>query len=97
MKTKIVTIHNWDGSKYDVEAPEKAKYIGIYCNTGHICFYGRKPRVGHMGYGDMEDIIRWPTGTCYASPTCPEDNLPMHDGYGRDGMPYELILKIEEA
>lgn len=91
MKTKTVTIHNWDGSKYDIEVPAITRYVGIYSDSGDIACYRRKPRLDSGGYGRNEDIIG------YSPQECPYKNLPFHDGYNRDGNPPELILKIEEV
>lgn len=90
MKTKTVTIHNWDGSKYEVEAPVEANYLGILSHTGHICFYKKRPKLTG-GYYNVRDVMSClPMG-------CPVENLPCLDGYGKDGNPSELLLKIEEV
>jgi hypothetical protein len=91
MKTKTVTIYNWDGSKYDVEAPAQAKYIGILSNLGIIRFYRRKPALNGGYYAPSPYRI----GQSIHG-VCPEKNLPCHDGYGTGEMPDELLLKIEE-
>ena len=102
MKTKTVTIHNWDGSKYDVEAPAPTKYIGILSHTGVFCFYSRKPKLGWDGYYvDDDSYLDDSDGRkVYA----PDENCPCHDGYGLSGTVIkngihvaELLLKIEEV
>lgn len=93
MKTKTVTIHNWDGSKYDVEAPEEAKYLGILSNLGTIRFYKKKPRVAErtlhgrgVYYAPSQDKISDIDGAC------PPQNLPSVDGHRG-----ERLFKIEEV
>lgn len=103
MKTKTVTIHNWDGSEYDIEAPVKAKYLGIMSHTGVFCFYSGKPKLDADGYYcNSQYYLDDPGGI---SISCPHDaNLPYHDGYGISGTVIkngihvaELLLKIEEV
>jgi hypothetical protein len=97
MKTKTVTIYNWDGSKYDVEAPVNAKYLGIFSHIGVIFFYSRKPKLGTDGYYHGANIEN-------ACARCPSrENYPCEDGYGQDGLVLvkgvrmsELLLRIEE-
>lgn len=89
---KTVTIENWDGSKYNVEAPDNAKYVGILCNTGCINFYAKKPR---LRYGYYDNRLKLLANGIYGA--CREENLPKLDGYGSCGMPSELLLKIEEV
>lgn len=102
MKTRIITIENWDGSKYDVEAPANAKYLGILSHTGDIKYYTRKPKQDKdmQGYYDMEFLIEEDINA-----RCPRsENYPVEDGYGSSGTVVidgihmsELLLKIEEA
>ena len=103
MKTKTVTIHNWDGSKYKVKAPVEAKYLGILSHTGCINFYARKPRLNQSGYYSADPNAKrlLENGIDHA---CPCENLPYHDGYGNMGTVIkkginvaELLLKIEEV
>ena len=99
MKTKIVTIHNWDGSKYTVEAPINAKYIGIFNCTGAIRFFSRKPKLGGVYYSNRYQINKRDANSGYSAIQCPAKNLPFHDGYGQtEELPQlELLIEIEEV
>lgn len=90
MKTKTVTIHNWDGSKYKVTAPAQAKYLSILSSIGAIRFFRKRPKLKGAYYDDDAMIGGW------SREDCPYENRPMHDGYGENGLPSELLLKIEE-
>jgi hypothetical protein len=90
MKTKTVTIYNWDGSQYDVTAPAEAKYLGILHFIGSIRFFRKKPKLSGYYYSDEHVVGDW------LQDACPAENRPMVDGYGENGLPEELLLKIED-
>lgn len=83
MKTKTVTIHNWDGSRQKVEAPQSAKYIEVAPYSGFIFAHARKPKKSN--------------GTVYQEHGrfvghCPDANRPYQDEISQS-----VLLKIEEV
>ena len=84
MKTKTVTIHNWDGSKQKVNVPAHARFIEITPYSGGIYAHTKKPKL-HKGWFTYKSEGR-------IVGVCPKENRPCEDGIEQS-----ILLKIEEV